>query len=313
MISKASVRATVKEYLILTLACFFFAWSWEGFMIPNNLSAGGMMGLCTVIQYATGGVLPAQYSYIAINALLILVAVFAMGIGFGFKTIWCIAISTLEMQLVASLTFLHSVPGEFFYVKDTLLIPVFAGVLEALGLGLVIRYGGSTGGTDIIALMINKYYPVSLSKAFLVLDLCVVALVLLLPDKTFTDMSYGMVEIVIFTLLIDTVVGGQKNSFQLLVFSDKFEEIADHIIKDMDRGVTIVKAKGWYTKKDKDVLLILVSRKELNELVKHIHAIDPRAFMSVSSINNVYGEGFEEVKSGLTSIKKKDKDVDGKK
>ncbi len=311
MISKASFQTTLKDYLILTLACFLFAWAWEGFMIPNNFSAGGMMGLCTVIQYATGNLIPAQYSYIVINALLILIAVFAMGLGFGFKTIWCIAVSTLEMQLISSWTFLHSVPGEFFYVKDSLLIPVIAGVLESVGLGLVIRHGGSTGGTDIIALMINKYYPVALSKAFLVLDLIVVALLLLLPDRTFTDMTYGLVEVVIFTLLIDTVVGGQKNSFQLLVFSDKYQEIADHIIKDMDRGVTVVRAQGWFTKKDKDVLLILINRQELNKLVDHIHSIDPRAFMSVSSVNNVYGEGFEEVKSGIKSIKKK-KDVDSK-
>lgn len=296
---KVKLKLRIKEYFILTLACFIFGLAWEGFMIPNGFSGGGMMGLSTVIQYATGGAIPAQYTYIAINALLIVVAVLVMGIGFGFKTIYCIVVSTLAMQLLAKCEFLHCAPGEFFYVKDALLIPAIAGVLEAVGLGLVIRNGGSTGGTDIIALMINKYYPVSLSKAFLYSDLLIVALLLLLPDKTFTDMSYGLVEIVVFILLIDTVVGGQKSSFQLLVFSEKYQQIADHIINDLSRGVTVIKAHGWFTKKEKDVLLILISRRELNILVKKIHALDPRAFMSVSSVSSVYGEGFEEVKSGF--------------
>ena len=294
----------INEFLILTVACFIFALAWEGFMIPNGMSAGGMMGLCTVVQYATGGLIPAQYSYFAINALLIIVAVIAMGIGFGFKTIYCIVMSSLAMEVVASVPEIHSVVGQFFYVRETLLIPVIAGLLEAVGLGLVLRYGASTGGTDIIALMINKYWPVSLSKVFLISDIIIVALLLLLPDKSFTDMVYGLVEIITFSALIDYVVGGDKSSYQLLVFSDHYSDIADHIINNMDRGVTVLSAKGWFTKKEKNVLLILINRKQLPSLTKVIKEVDPRAFMSVSSTNNVYGEGFEEIKTGF---KKKNK------
>lgn len=289
----------VNEFVVLTIACFIFALAWEGFMIPNGMSAGGMMGLCTVIQYATGGLIPAQYSYFAVNALLIIVAVIAMGIGFGFKTIYCIVISSLAMQIIASLPGIHSVAGEFFYVRETLLIPVIAGLLEAVGLGLVLRLGASTGGTDIIALMINKYWPVSLSKVFLISDIIIVALLLLLPDKSFTDMVYGLVEIITFSALIDYVVGGDKSSYQLLVFSDKYADIADHIISNMNRGVTVLNAQGWYTRKEKNVLLILINRKQLPELTKVIKEVDPKAFMSVSSTNNVYGEGFEEMKTGI--------------
>ncbi len=305
MISK-KVLKTIWEYLALTVASFIFAISWECFMIPNGMSAGGIMGLCTVIQYATGGFIQAQYSYIAINVILILVAVLAMGIGFGFKTLYCIALSSLAMEIVSGMTFLHCIPGEFFYVRETLLIPVIAGVLEALGIGLVIRYGGSTGGTDIIALMINKYWPVSLSTAFFVLDFAVVSLLLLLPDKVFADACYGLVEIVTFMLIIDIVVSGKRSSYQLLVFSDKYEAIADHIVCKMERGVTVLKAQGWYTKKDKNVLVILISQKEFPGLSKIIKEIDPKAFMSVSPTHNVYGEGFEEIKTGIHKKKKKD-------
>ncbi len=262
------------------------------------------MGLCTVIQYAMGGAIGAQYSYFVINALLIIVAVLVMGIGFGFKTLYCIAVSSLMMGLLGKAEFLHCAPGMFFYVDETVLIPIIAGFCEAVGIGLVLRFGGSTGGTDIIALMVNKYWPISLSTAFLVSDLIVCSLLLFLPDKNFSDMCYGLEELVTFSLMIDFVVGGKKSSYQLLVFSSKYVEIADHIISVMERGVTVLDAQGWFTKKNRNVLLILINQKELPSLTKVIKEVDPRAFMSVSKVANVYGEGFEEFRTGLPKIKK---------
>ena len=308
--TRKAVLRTIWEYLTLTLACFIFAIAWECFMIPNGMSAGGMMGLCTVLQYATGGLIPAQYTYIAINAILIVVAVIAMGIGFGFKTIWCIVMSTLAMEILSRVTVLHAIPGSFFYMQERLLVPVVAGVFEAVGLGLVLRYGGSTGGTDIIALMINKYWPVSLSTVFLLSDVVICALLLLLPEKTFSDMCYGLSEVVIFSLVIDIVVGGKRSSYQLLVFSEHYDKIADHIIYNMDRGVTVLRAQGWYTKSDKNVLLILINQTQMAELSRVIKDIDPRAFMSISPTRSVYGEGFEEIKTGVKlKLKKKDNDT----
>lgn len=307
---KGKVLTIVKEYLILTIASFIFAAAWECFMIPNGMSAGGMMGLCTIIQYATADLIPAQVSYIAINAVLMVVAVLAMGIGFGFKTIYCIVVSTLAMGLISGIEVLHSVPGEFFYIEERVLVPIFAGVLEALGIGLILRYGGSTGGSDIVALMVNKYWPVSLSTTFLVMDLFICSALLLLPGKTFSDMCYGLEMVVVFSFMVDTVVGGKKSSYQLFVFSDKYKEIADHIIYNMERGVTVLQAQGWYTKKAKEVLMILISQKELPSLNKVIREIDPRAFMSISTTNNVYGEGFEEMKTGVKLTKKKHDDKD---
>ena len=305
MTDRRKLLSTVKDYLILTVASFLFAFAWEGFMIPNGMSAGGMMGLCTIVWYATGGFIQAQYSYIVINAVLIIVAVLAMGIGFGFKTIYCIVVSSLAMGLVGSLDFLHSAPGEFLFIQERVLIPVFAGAIEAIGIGLILRYGGSTGGTDIISLMVNKYWPISLSMIYLVTDVIICSLLLFLPEKNFSDMCYGLEELVVFSLMIDIVVGGKRSSYQLLVFSEHYKEIADHIINNMDRGVTLLKAQGWYTKKDKDVLLILINQKELPSLTRVIKEVDPRAFMSISPTNNVYGEGFEEIKTGVSLKKKK--------
>jgi uncharacterized membrane-anchored protein YitT (DUF2179 family) len=305
--TRKAVYRTIWEYITLTLACFIFTVAWECFMIPNGMSAGGMMGLCTIIQYATGGVIPAQYSYFTINALLIIIAVLAMGIGFGFKTIWCIVMSSVAMQILSKAEVLHAIPGSFFYMEERLLVPVVAGVFESVGLGLVLRYGGSTGGTDIIALMVNKYWPVSLSTVFLLSDVVVCSLLLFLPEKTFSDMCYGLVEVVIFSLVIDIVVGGKRSSCQLLVFSQKYDQIADHIIQNMDRGVTVLKAQGWFTKADRNVLLILIGQNQLSELTRVVKELDPKAFMSISPTRNVYGEGFEEIKTGV-KLKKKAKD-----
>lgn len=304
---KQDVPTIIKEYLIITLACFSFGIAWECFMIPNGMSAGGMMGLCTVIQYATNGLIQAQYSYFVINTLLIVVAVMAMGIGFGFKTIYCIAVSSIAMGILENIPALHCTPGMFFYVEETVLIPLIAGAFEAVGIGLVIRYGGSTGGTDIVALMINRYWPVSLSSAFLVSDLIVCSLLLFLPEKNFSDMCYGLEELVTFSLMIDFVVGGKKSSYQLMVFSNSYDKIADHIINEMERGVTVLKAQGWFTKSDKNVLLLLISKKELPEVTRVIKEIDPRSFMSVSPVGGVYGEGFEEIKTTVTLGKRNKK------
>ena len=143
----------VNDFIILTIACFIFAMAWEGFMIPNGMSAGGMMGLCTVVQYATGGLIPAQYSYFAINVILIVVAVIAMGIGFGFKTIYCIVVSSLAMEVIASVPEIHSVMGQFFYVRETLLIPIIAGLLDFLARLDVCGHGAVRNGQVLDALV----------------------------------------------------------------------------------------------------------------------------------------------------------------
>ncbi|MBQ9310368.1 MAG: YitT family protein [Bacteroidales bacterium] len=296
---KKKILTTLWDYLAMTFAVIVFTLAWEGFMIPNGMSAGGLMGICTVIEFATNGAIMASYSYIAINTLLIVIAVFAFGIGFGFKTIYCILAETVALKFFADFDWLHAVEGNFLYVKETLMIPVIAGVLEAVGVGIIIRRGGSTGGTDIIALMVNKYWPVSLSRVFLLTDIVIVCSMLLLPGRAFSDLVYGFVMMVTFAFMIDYVVVGDKGTIQLMVFSHRYSEIADYITGKMDRGVTVLKAQGWFTKKDRNVLLLLMRKNELSEITKVIKEFDNRAFMSVTQVGGVYGEGFEEIKAGI--------------
>lgn len=306
------VISAVKDYLDMTVAVLIVTIAWECFMIPNGMSAGGLMGLCAVIEYATGGVIIASYSYFVINLFLIVLAVLAFGIGFGFRTLYCIVMQTVMLKLFAmpEMQWMQAIPGNFFYIPEKVMIPLIAGVLEAIGIGLTIRKGGSTGGTDIIALIVNKYWPVSLSKMFLITDFIIITSILFLPGRVFGDMVYGYIMMAAYALVIDYVVVGDRGAVQLLVFSTRNSEIADFIIHKMDRGVTVLKAIGWYTKQEKDVLLLLMRRNEVPELSKKIKELDDRAFMTVNPVGGVYGEGFEEIKAGITSKKKKTDDKD---
>ncbi|MBR5703357.1 MAG: YitT family protein [Bacteroidales bacterium] len=308
MKKRSKIGGILIDYLVMTLGVLFVTIAWECFMIPNGMSAGGLMGLCAVIEYATGGAIIASYSFTVINIALIVVAVLAFGIAFGFRTLYCIGMQALALKLFANFDFLQAVPGNFLYVHDRVMIPVISGVLEAVGIGLTIRKGGSTGGTDIIALMVNKYWPVSLSRMFLVTDFIIITSILFLPGKVFGDMVYGYIMMAAYACVIDFVVVGDRGAVQLLVFSSKYKEIADYINTKMERGVTVLKAIGWYTKQEKDVLLLLMRRNEVPEVSKVIKELDEKAFMTVNSVGGVYGEGFEEIKAGITGRKKKKDD-----
>ena len=305
--NKSKVISVVRDYLDMTVAVLIVTIAWECFMIPNSMSAGGLMGLCAVIEFATGGLILASYSYFAINVLLIVLAVIVFGIGFGFRTLYCILLQTVMLKLFAmpALQWMQAVPGNFFYIPEKVLIPLIAGVLEAVGIGITIRKGGSTGGTDIIALIVNKYWPVSLSKMFLVTDFIIITSILFLPGKAFGDMVYGYIMMAAYALVIDYVVVGDRGAVQLLVFSSKHAQIADYIINKMERGVTVLKAIGWYTKQEKDVLLLLMRRNEVPEVSRVIKDLDDKAFMTVNPVGSVYGEGFEEIKAGISTSRKK--------
>lgn len=288
----------------MSLGCVIFCLAWDGFMIPNGIASGGVTGLCTIFQFATG--VPVPYTYILLNAILLGVGFWVMGNGFGFKTIYCIALTTVLFQFAPDIDIIKSIPGNPLYISDKILIPVIGGLLEAIGILMIFRRGGSTGGTDIVALIFNKYWPISPGKVFMIVDFFIIASILLVPGKTLQDMVYGYIAMIAFSLFLDFLMLGEKATAQVLVFSKKYEEIADEISLKLNRGVTALKAVGWYSKADSKVLLIIVKRTQLQPLTKAIKNIDPKAFVSVSSASGVYGEGFEEMKTGIdkNSLKK---------
>jgi uncharacterized membrane-anchored protein YitT (DUF2179 family) len=272
-----------------------FCFAWTSFLIPNGLASGGLTGLCTIIQYGTG--IPIGWTYPVLNVLLLILGFLSLGKGFGFKTIYVIGLTSILFEI------LPQFPNLMVLMDEKLLVCLVGASLEAIGLGLIMLRGGSSGGTDILALMINKYWPVSPGKVYLYSDMLIISLLLLVPEKGLVDLIYAFVVMLGFSFGVDFVLLGNKSSVQILVFSSKYEEIADHIIHQVHRGVTAIQSVGWYSQQESKVLLIISRKHQMNEVVNEIKNIDRKAFISVSTAMSVFGEGFEEVKTGI-NIKK---------
>ena len=302
-LNKNKVLTLISDYLILTLGTVIYCLAWTSFIIPNGLTSGGLTGLCTIIQYGTD--IPIGVTFPIINAMLLLLGFLIMGKAFGFRTIYVIVLSSILLKVFPDYCPFLEVP-----MKEPVLVALVGGAIEAFGIGLTILRGGSTGGTDILALIVNKYWPVSPGKVYLVADMFIIALLLLIPGKTIEDMIYGYVIMLTFSFGIDYVLLGQKSSVQILVFSSKYEDIADHVINHFHRGVTALQSVGWYTKSESKVLLIIAYKTQLNTITREIRRIDKNAFISVSDAKSVYGEGFEELKLGTSKKAGKGADKD---
>ena len=290
------VLSVIWDYVLITLGSIIFCLAWTSFLIPNGLASGGMTGLCTIIQYGTG--IPVGITYPIINVLLLILAFFSLGKSFGFKTVYVIVFTSILFEVLPRFPQL-----EVLNIPDKLLVALVGGAMESIGIGIVLLKGGSTGGTDIVAMIINKYWPISPGKVYLYSDIFIIALLLFVPGMGVVDMIYAYVVMITFSFGVDFVLLGNKSSVQILVFSSKYKEIADHIINDVHRGVTALQSVGWYSQKESKVLLIIARKQQMNEVVSEIKEIDRNAFISISTANSVYGEGFEELKTGI-DIKK---------
>jgi len=285
------ILMTLWDYFLMTVGSVIFCMAWTSFLIPNGLASGGLTGLCTIIQYGTG--IPVGLTYPIINIVLLVLGFLSLGRAFGFKTIYVIAVTSLLFDI------LPEFPQLVVTMDEKLLVALVGAALESVGIGLVLLRGGSTGGTDIIAMLINKYWPVSPGRVYLYTDIFIITCLLFVPDKGFVDMIYAFVVMLGFSFGVDYVLLGNKSSVQILVFSSRYKEIADHMINDVQRGVTALQSVGWYSQQESKVLLIVARKYQMNEVVNEVKRIDKKAFISISTAMSVFGEGFEEVKTGL--------------
>ena len=279
------------DYFLMTLGSLIFCMAWTSFLIPNGLASGGLTGLCTIIQYGTG--IPVGWTYPTLNVILLIMGFLTLGKAFGIKTIYVIALTSVLFEA------LPKFPQFEVLMDEKFLVALVGAAMESVGLGLVLLRGGSSGGTDIVAMMVNKYWPISPGRVYLFTDIFIIASMLFVPDKGLVDMIYAYVVMIGFSLGVDFVLLGNKSSVQILVFSSKYEEIANHIIYNVHRGVTALQSVGWYSQKESKVLLIVARKYQMNEVVNEIKSIDKKAFISVSTAMSVFGEGFEEVKVGF--------------
>ena len=320
---KKSLWTVVKEWALVTLGILIYVTGWALFLMPNNLVGGGVSGISSMIQYATGGAIQMGYSYFVLNAILIILAMVVIGMGFGAKTIYAIILASFGLRFLPDL-----IPAEIIQTlalqNGKLMSTLCGGLMAGIGIGMSISNGGSTGGTDIIALIWTKYRNVSPGKVILYIDFVIILSSLLIPSivpdldpatgkqligsdgeplthlmpfsEKVTTVIYGLILVTVNGRVIDSYLSGSQQSVQLFILSKHYAEIADSITQELHRGVTVLDGKGWYTKEPAEVLMVITRKTDVNLFLRHIKAIDPDAFLSVSSVNGVYGRGFEAIK-----------------
>ena len=304
-----SVLSTVKEWVLITVGIAVYTLGWTLFLTPNNLFGGGVTGISAILQFATG--IKMGYTYFVINVALLIASLFIIGPSFGIKTVYAVLLTSFGLNLFQSII----PPGivqDFALSNCKLLCAIIGGAMSGLGIGLSISQGGSTGGTDIVALIIGKYRNVSPGKIIMIIDIFIISSSLLIPsyDPQGNPLSFvSRVSAAMFGFIIVTVAGniadiylaGSRQSVQVFIISRKFDEIADMVHSEFNRGVTVLHGEGWYTKKEASILMVLTRKTDVNLLLRYIKQIDPNAFLSISSVWGVFGQGFDTIKGNLKS------------
>lgn len=299
-LNKNNIWKTLKSYSIISFGVLLYALAWTVFILPMEMVSGGVAGISAIIQYATKGAIEMSWSYIALNAILILLAIKILGKGFGFKTIYAILLMTALLKIIPPL-----IPAEFIQSlavdNGKMLCAIIGGGLEGFGISLTIQQGGSSGGTDIVAMIINKYRPISIGRGIVMADVFIITSALFLPADNMAErvatIVYGFVIMGVFSFSLDLFLSGNKQAVQMMIFSKKYEEIADYIATNIRRGVSVISAEGWYSKQDGKVLVVVARKSEMNAILASIKRIDPTAFTSVSTTMGVFGTGFEHIKN----------------
>ena len=303
----------LKEYSVTTLGMVCYVLGWSVFLLPNNLIAGGVSGISAIIYYALG--LQMGYSYFVINLILLLMGFKIMGGGFGGKTVYAIVITSVMLNVIPPLI-PEYITQALAVSNGKMLSTIIGGVMTGVGIAMAISQGGSSGGTDIIALIVAKYRNVSPGRLILLMDVIIILSSMLVPSyyvgtetvipfaEKLANSIYGLIFITVNGYAIDLYLSGTKQSVQVFIFSKKYAEIADAVTQGLHRGVTHIRAEGWYTKSESDILMVLTRKADLNPLLRYVKIIDPKAFISVSNVMGVYGLGFDTLKEDSHKKKK---------
>ncbi|MDE5606366.1 MAG: YitT family protein [Bacteroidales bacterium] len=297
-LDKKQIKREVKSYIVITLCLCIYAFALVMFIINSNIVSGGVNGIATLLYYASGHRIPVGISAFVINAVLLVIGFKILGNAFGFKTIWAIFFLSFFVTIWQGLL------KQPVLDQDPFLSAVIGGALIGLAVGTAFNYGGSTGGTDIVALIITKFHNVSPGRVILYCDLCIISSSFIVfyyflgktPEESLRVVLYGFVVMTVTSYTIDLIVLGAQSSVQMLISSRKHEEIAEMISTEMHRGVTLLDAKGFYSKEQSNVLFAVVRKYEMQNVLRRIRDIDPDAFTSVTQATGVYGKGFQALK-----------------
>ncbi|MDR2358260.1 MAG: YitT family protein [Prevotellaceae bacterium] len=296
--SAKKTRSIIKSYIFISLGMFIYVTGWVAFLMPNHLVGGGVSGIAALVQYATG--FPLSYTYFIINAFLLLLALKILGRGFGAKTVYAVALTTVLFRVLPAI-----IPADLIAdlsENGKLISALIGGVLTGAGIGLIFNQGGSSGGTDIVALIINKYRNISPGRIILSIDMVIIGCSFFVSGeptlgKQLATVLYGYIVVSVTGYTIDMILSGARQSQQFFVFSKHYETIARRITTEMNRGVTIIDGQGWYSKNEQKIVMIIARKSESNGIYHIIKDVDKEAFLSVGNVMGVYGKGFEQIRT----------------
>ena len=286
--SRQNTMRELRDYLMIALGMVLYGIGWTVFLLPNDITTGGVPGIASIVYFATG--FPVQYTYFAINFLLLLLALRVLGWKFSVKTIFAVFTLTFLLSIIQKLT-----EGVVLLHDQPFMACVIGASFCGSGIGIAFSNNGSTGGTDIIAAVINKYRDITLGRVMLICDLIIISSSYFVL-KDWEKVVYGYVTLYICSFVLDQVVNSARQSVQFFIISDKYEEIAKHIQVYPHRGATVINASGFYTGKEIKMLFVLAKKRESTIIFRLIKDIDPNAFVSQSAVIGVYGEGFDRIK-----------------
>lgn len=276
-----------KDYITIVIGLMLYAFGWNAFLLPCQITTGGVTGIGALIFYATGTV-PIALTYVVINTILLIISVKQLGLKFSVRTIFGVA--TLTVLLSFFQLFIKK-----GFVDEPFMATVIGAILCGTGIGIVFTANGSTGGTDIVAALLNKHRHITLGRAFVYADVMIILSSYLIFHSV-EKIVYGLTAMAITSYTLEMVINGNRQSVQFLIISQHYAKIADRI-NLIPRGVTVIDGMGWYSKQPSKVLIVLAKRSESITIFKMIKEIDPQAFISQSAAIGVYGEGFDQIKT----------------
>ena len=290
----------IKDYFYINLGLLLYTFGFTVFLLPYEIVTGGIAGIGAIVFYSTG--FPVQYTFFIINAVLIILALKTLGWKFLTKTIYATIMLTIMLEVAQTFTIqadgtFHKLLGE----NNDFMSLVIGCTITGTALATVFLNNGSTGGTDIVAAVLNKFHNISLGKALIIVDFCIIGSCIFVDsfgtvDLRFRKVVFGLCTMLIECLMLDYVMYWQRQSVQFLIFSKKYQEIAYAISRTTDHTLTILDGHGFWTGKPTKVLCLLAKKRESVHIFRLIKQIDPNAFVSQSSVIGVYGEGFDEMK-----------------
>ena len=269
----------IKEYIIVALACVVMAFNINYFFVGNKLAEGGVSGLSLIIHYLSN--IDVSYLYFALNIPLIILAYIFLGKNFLLKTFFATFVLSVFLKVFAS----FSEP-----LDDILLAAIFGGAINGIAIGIVFYAGGSTGGMDIVAKIVNKYTGIPISRILLATDFIVLSIVAVIFGKVI--FMYTLISLVISSKMIDIIQVGIYSAKGVTIITTKEDEIRKRIMEDTGRGITLIDAKGGYTQKEIGMLYCVVGQYQLIKVKTIVKEVDPSAFMIVADVHEVIGNGF---------------------